>query len=329
MAGTNVGGINATNVHVNQLLTNFSIGYHPDGFIAEQAFPVMPVKHENDNFAVWDKGTAFRVDRADGQASKRADGTRAIGVNFGWTQTAYVAQEYAREVQITDRTRANADDVFQLEATMTRKAQDLLLLDQELRVAKLLTTTTNYPAANTVTLSGTGQWNNAAFASQSSATQSVIELNMDTGREAIRIATGGKEPNVVILPRPVARVVARDLGVRDQIRYTDPNILVQGMLPATLWGMKVLIPNGVYDSSIEGEPSVMTDIWGKNAIIAYVDPTPGINTLTAGLIFRARPWQVKQWRDESVDATYYRPSVVQTEVAVAFAAAYLISAAIA
>jgi len=324
----NPGNINVRGVHINQPLSQLSIAYRPTGYIAESIFPVIPVKHESDNIIVWDKGQRFRVDRSDGQGSKRADGTRAMASNFGFGQISYTAEEYAREVQITDRQRANADQVLALEASLVQAEQDLLMLDQELRIAKLLTTAANYAGSNTTTLSGTAQWNNASFASQA-GTQSVIESNIDAGREAIRIATGGKEANTIILPRAVARVVKRDIGVRDQIKFTDPNILVGGFLPPTLWGMNVLIPNVLYDSSNEGETAAMTDVWGKNAIVAYVDPSPSLNSLTLGAIFRARPWQVKQWRDDSVDSNYYRPSVVQTELILSSACGYLILGAIA
>lgn len=324
----NPGNIGVRGVHINQPLSQLSIAYRPTGYISEQIFPVIPVKHESDNIIIWDKGQRFRVDRTDGQGSKRADGTRAVNSNFGFTQISYTAEEYAREVQITDRQRANADDVLALEASLVQAEQDLLMLDQELRVAKLLTTAANYAAGNTITLSGTGQWNNASFASQA-GTQSVIESNIDAGREAVRLATGGKEANTLILPRAVARVVKRDIGVRDQIKYTDPNILVGGFLPPQLWGLNVLIPNTVYDTSNEGEASAMTDVWGKNAIVAYVDPSPSLNSLTLGAIFRARPWQVKQWRDDAVDANYYRPSVVQNEIFLSAACGYLMLSVIA
>jgi hypothetical protein len=315
-------------VHVNQPLSNLSIGYHPVGMVAEAVFPVVPVRHESDVYYKWDKGQAFRVERTDGKSTLRADGTRAKGVNFGASTALYVAEEYALETKITDRERDNADSALQLEISKLRRVQDLVLLDQEIRVASLLTTAANYAAANTATLSGTSQWNNASFASQA-GTQSVIEQNIDTGREAVRFATGGLEANTIIIPRVVARVMKRDIGVRDQIKYTDPSILVGGHLPPQLWGLNVVMPGAVYVSSIEGEAVVPVDVWGKNVIIAYINPNPGLDSLTLGTIFRARPWQVKQWREEDIDSMFYRPSLVQTESLIANDCGYLILSAIA
>ncbi len=36
--------------HVNVPLTQFSVGYHPLGMIAEQVFPVVPVSNESDYY---------------------------------------------------------------------------------------------------------------------------------------------------------------------------------------------------------------------------------------------------------------------------------------
>src|SRR5258708_2342141 len=253
------------NVHVSAPLSVFSIGYHPMGMVGEQVFPVIKVKKENDLYYLWDKPSAFRLERADGAGTLRADGTEARMQNFGATLAAYIAKEYALRTRITDRERANADDVLQLEQAKIRRTQDLVLLEQELRIANLLTTTANYAATGFVTLAGANQWNSASFVSQSGATQSVIKQNIDAGKEAIRTQTGGYEANTIVVPAAVARVMARDVGIVEQVKYTHPDLLVGGYLPSTLWGMRVLMPTAIYTTSNEGEAPTLADAWGKTA----------------------------------------------------------------
>lgn len=315
-------------VHINKPLTNLSLGYHPTGFVAEQIFGVVPVQNESDLYYVWDKVSAFNLGRTDGQFSRRADGARSYMLEFGATPDKYQAEEYALKTRITDRQRANADASLQLEISKIRRVQDLILLDQELRVASILTTTTNFTNSNTTTLSGVNQWDNASFVSQA-GTFSVIEKNVDDAREQIRLNTGGREANTIVIPSAVARVMKRDIGVREAIKFTHPDILTNGTLPATLWGLKVVSPSSIYTNVAEGEAYSATDVWGKNVIVAYVDPNPALDSLTTGLIFRARPWQVKQWREEDVESTFYEPSMVQTEKLVSQDCAYLIHNAIA
>ena len=315
--------------HVNVPLTQFSVGYHPLGMIAEQVFPVVPVSNESDYYYFWDKGQAFRVERSDGKGSLRADGTRPKLVNFGATLKTYTAEEFAMETRITDRERANADNALALEQSKVRRVQDLLYIDYEIRVASVLTTAATYPAANVTTLSGTSQWNNASFSSQTGNQHSVIKANIEAGKEAIRKATGGLLPNTIVIPRAVAAVMYNDVGLADIVKYTAPNLMVDDLLPQTLWGMRVLIPTVPFTTSAEGETPAMSDVWGKNVILMYREPNPGLDALTLGLTLRQRPWQVKQYRDEQIDATFYRPGFVQAEQLVAPDCGYLLQNVIA
>lgn len=328
MAGTPTPNFTVRGVHINQALTQMSVGYHPMGMIAEQIFPVVKVSHESDDYWFWDKGQRFRLDRSDGKGSLRADGAKARQLDFGAVPKAYTAEEYALATFVTDRQRANADSSLQLEISKTRALQDLVLLDQEIRIASIITNTANN--SSSVTLSGTSQWNNASFVSQPTNTFSAIKANLDSGAEAIRLATGGLNPNVIVIPWAVARVMSRDIGFTDYVKYTHTDLLVEGLLPPSLWGMKVVMPGATYTGNNEGEATTaLTDVYGKNVWMGYVNPNPGLDALTYGSIFRSRDWQVKQWRDESVDTTFYQPSFVQAEQLIAPDCGYLIQNAIA
>lgn len=305
--------------------------YRPTGFVADQLFPVLPVKKRSDLYYVWDKGQRFRLERSDGRNTMRADGARSKQVNFGFTTANYSAEEWALSTFVTDEERDNQDQPLQLEVSKVQGTQDLLLLDYELRVANLVTTTGNYDSTNFTTLAGTSQWNNASFASQTNGNVSVIKQNLDDGKEAIRKATGGLDPNVIVVPAAVERVMARDLGFADLLKHNSahPDLLTNGDLPPTIFGMRVLRPRAVYTSTVEGETETYTDVWGKNVIMAYVAPNPGLNIISFGYSFRSRPWQVKTWREEAESKTMYEPSMVQDEKLTAKGAGYLIQNAIA
>jgi hypothetical protein len=306
-------------VHQSTPLTNFSLGYHPseDGFIADQIFPVVPVTHETDLFYKWDLASAFRVEQSDGYGTLVADGAAAPVEDFGFTIDSYTAQAFARAVTVTDRQLRNADSVLNLQYAKTRRAQSKIMLDMEIRVAATLTTAANFASANTSTLSGTAQWNNASFASQTANVQSVIKKNIDDACEAIRLASGQK-PNTIIIPEAVRRVMSRDVGLMDEIKWTTGGLTKAAngdIIGDSLFGLKVLNPWTPYTTAIEGEPAAnpLTDIWGKNLIIAYVAPTPGIDSPALGYIFRQRPWMVRSWRDERISTTFYEASIIQAE----------------
>ena len=311
-------------VHQNVPLQNLVVGYGNFGYIADEVFPVLPVVNESDDYYEFRKSSWFRREE-----SLIPDRAFAREVNFEFTLGTYRAQRYGYQVSISARERRNADSQLRLETTKLALVKQLLMMDTEVRVAEALS------KANTsgVTLSGTDQFDNASFTS----TPAVIEKRFDVAKEAIRIATGGFEPNVVIIPAAVAKVIKRDAAIRDLIKYTT-NALVNGDLPQTLWGMKVYIPGSVYTTTPEGtaEASVTyTDIWGNDIRLMYVAPpaTAGFMTPSVGYQMRLADdnYAVSQW---SVGAgrsqiDYYEQTVTHTAKLTMPTACYVIENAIA
>lgn len=307
-------------VHINQPVTNLSIGYHPTGFIAERVIAVVPVVKESDFFYKWNKGEAFR--RVD---TRRADGTRANRISISHTRDTYLCEEFALEGQITDRQRNNADSLLRLEMSLTRRIQDSIKLDQEVRVADLLRTAGNYASTNKVTLSGVNQWDNASFSGN-------IEKVFDDAKEAVRLNTGNNsEVEMAIIPQSVALVVKRDAMVREVIKYTRSDLLVNGELPPTLWNLEVIIPRVVEDSTnreVYGTDTFTgTDVWGKDVILTSKPKAPSIDTFAHVYMFRSRDLLVEQWRDDATSSNWYRVGYIQTEKLISNVGGYLITSA--
>ena len=304
-------------VHIDAALTNLSIQYQPSGMIADLVMPIIKVMKESDKFYKWDRGTSLRVPE-----SKRADGAESNKVNFKVSSDTYQAEEYAFNTDVTDRQKANADTILNLRANKMKMVKDLLMLDREKRVAALLTTTGNYDSAVRVTLSGTQQWNNDSFAGS-------IEKDIDTGKEAVR-ALIGHEPNVIIIPAAIAKVMKRDDEIRELIKYTQNNLLVNGDLPPSLWNMKVLIPSAINITSIEGHATTTTaDVWGKHVIMTYVPIGGSIDTPAHCYTFRARNFIVKSWREEWKNKEVIEVSIIDDEKITSNISGYLITNAIA
>ena len=315
-------------VHIDAALSNVALGYHPAGMIAENIFPIVTVKKESDKYYEWNKGDAFRVP----DTTMRADGTKSKRIGFNISTSTYSAEEYALNVQVTDRQVANADSVINLRASKTRRLKDIIALDQEIRVATLLTTQANWASTNRVQRSGTQQWNNASYAG--GATYG-IEETLDTGKEAVRKGTGGLEPNIIIIPSAVAKVMKKNSTIRDLIKYTHANLLVDGDLPQMLWNMKVLIPKAVKNTNVEGNATqTLSDVWGKHIVMLYVTNNAAVDEVTAGYIFRCAnaahtPWGAKTWREEAEKADVIETEICQDEKIVCNVAGYLVEDVIA
>jgi hypothetical protein len=316
-------------VHIDAALTNVALGYHPKGMIAENIFPIITVKKESDKYYEWNKGEAFRVP----DTTQRADGTRSKTIGFSLSTSTYSAEEYALNVEVTDRQVANADSVINLRSSKTRRLKDLIMLDQEIRVATLLTTQGNWASTNRVQLSGTQQWNNASYDNSVAASQ--IESRIDVGKEAVRTQTGGYEPNKIIIPSAVAKVIKKDSKIRDIIKYTHADLLVDGDLPPVLWGMKVIIPKASKNTNKEGNATqTLTDVWGKHVVLIYTPETPGIDEFACGYIFRVAnsahtPWGARTWREEDRKAEIIETEICQDEKLVSNVGGYFIEDCIA
>ncbi|PIP38770.1 MAG: hypothetical protein COX19_10775 [Desulfobacterales bacterium CG23_combo_of_CG06-09_8_20_14_all_51_8] len=309
-------------VHQNAVLTNVAIGYHPTGFIAEQIFPVLQIQKESDKYYIWNRHEPFRREN-----TLRADGAESNEVGFSLDYSTYQAEEYALKVGVTDRQKANADSVLRLKIAKTQRMAEKLLVDLEYRIATLIQTQANWASTNRVQLSGTNQFNNASF--DSDGVTCSIEYRIDTAKEAVRTQIG-REPNVIIIPSAVAKVVKRDAEIRNLIKYTHADLLVDGDLPPTLWNLKVIIPKATYCSTVEGAATqTMADIWGKHMILLYANPNAAIDDVSAGYIFRSRNWQTKEWREEEKSRDVVETGYIEDEKIVSNVAGYLIEDCIA
>lgn len=305
--------ITVRDVHQDAALTNFAIGYHPGQFVAERIAPPVMVNKESDKYYIWDRQSAFQVGPdADGKRSLRPDKTESYEVDFGLSTSTYTAEEYALKILVSDREKKNADSVLKLRDSKRRRLQDLLMLEQELRVASLLTTSANWDTNHTDTPDN--KWDVDA---------ATIEDDIDTAKIAVRQAIG-VEPNTIVIPDQVAKAVKKQQDIRELIKYTHSDLLVNGDLPPRLFNLDVIIPGATYTASGEGASSpTYSDVWGEAVVLLYVDPEPVIDSPTAVKIFRAENWNVDTWRVSEKKSEAIEVSVIQDEVLTSNISGYL------
>jgi len=310
-------------IHVNKPLTDLSLKYSNGSLIADEVFPGFKVNKESDKYYLFG-----RQDQRIYEAL-RANGAPASEI-LSWaidSTPSYSCEEYALKDIVTQRDRDNADDAITPDISTMEGLTQAILMAKEKRAVDLAMAAASFATSgNTDTLSGTQQWNNASFDSDS--TTDAIEVRMDNGKEEIRKSTG-VEPNYVVIPAAVAKVIKRDASVREQIKYTHQDLLVNGDLPPVLWNMKVLIPGAIYDSVNMGQTFSGTDMWGKNVLQFYKAPNIGLKTMTFGLAFEARMRQVKKWYDDIRDGDYVEVSEIRDEKIISEYCGYLTMAVIA
>ena len=91
-------------VHIETALTNISIAYRNDGFIATEVFPVIKVNKQSDKYFKFEKTAWFR-----NEAGVRSPGSRAPRIDYFLTAEQYTCVEFAAAKGVPDEIVANAD----------------------------------------------------------------------------------------------------------------------------------------------------------------------------------------------------------------------------
>ena len=259
-------------VHVSRALTNISVAYlqQATDFISMTAFPAVPVQNQSDQYFVFDSADFRR-----NNAKPRAPGTESAGGGFDVDTATYTTEVYAIHKDIADQIRSNADPAVDLE----RGAADFVM--QQLLIQKELNWVTDFFGIGkwgTDVVGGTNftQWDDAA---------SDPETDVDTGKAAIKVATG-LAANTLIVSYQVHQALKRHPIITDRFKHTSSESITTTLLARYFEVDRYLIAGASYTTSQEGAAAEANAfIAGKNALLCYVAPSPGLLVPSAGYTF--------------------------------------------
>lgn len=296
------------------ILTNLAVAYENAAFAAENLFPTVPVAKESGQFFVIDP----LRDRFRNYDDIRAPRSEARLVEWATGKQTYAAEEHAIAAAVDDREKSQAVDPLQPEQEAILTATDALHLGREIEVAVLATTSGTYPAGNVIALAAGARWD--------TATGDPV-ADVETGKEKVRSITGHR-PNTIILPSAVYAKVRLNATVVTRIQYTSLGVLTP-MLLAQLWDIgNVVIADSVQNTAALGQAAVIGDVWGKNVVLAFVNKTPALRSLSFGYTFSVGTERARRWREESEHSDYFEASQIRSVNVVANVCGYLIQTAI-
>jgi Phage major capsid protein E len=292
-------------LYSDPILTQFSVGYSPPTFVGLRMLPEASVNTQSGRYRVFDRSNRVRF------PSRREPGTVANEVRGGrWSEDTFKTVEHSLQAAVADEEQQQlqsqggfADPVFggALQLDPYEDALSLinnsLLLEHEIAVATLLKNTATYPAGHTVTLVAADQWDNYA-----GATSNPIEI--------IRAAILKVQSKIGVAPN---RLLMGALGVSwlenhpdmvarfSNFNLTDPNAFQE---LTGFEGEMVLVGDDKYnDNDIQEATESLVEAWGKDVILAYVNPQLALNDLSFGKTFAqiypdgsTRP--TDRWREE-------------------------------
>lgn len=306
---------------IDPLLTNVARRYVSHDFIYDQIVARQPVSNMSGIYPTFPKYYWF-AQVADNLIEDRVESKE---VNFEWSTEKYLARKYGLKVSISDDERANAAPQLRLETNKTELLNVQQGLAREIRLATKL-------RESGVTGGELASENEAAAGKKWSSAESNPESDLRTA--ALKVYEQiGISPNTLILPYPVAYNLATVHGTdtfRNQMLYTvngsEMIRLGEGILPGEIHGMKVVIPKGPQKivANEPGATATAEEIWGKNAILLYVDPNAGWGTPSAIYGFQFQAPTVSRWQRIDPDVEYIRQMERVDEKVVAPNAGYVI-----
>lgn len=292
------------------VLTGIARHYRPTGFVADQLLPRQAVAKESGKYMVFEERDFFATD----VNYLKPDRSKTKEIDFQYSTEPYLTEEYAVKVSISRRERENADAEIRLEQTKTELLTDQLTVAREVRVATIL--------QESGTAGGQLDTNNESTPStnwdQDAAT---IEADLKTANEGVYDDIG-QAPNTLVLPYKVANAIAIQQDIREILKYTvnGQEILRAGgnILPASLWGLRVLVPTARKTASAEGASSVTySDVWGDDPRVLWVNPNAAFGNPSVGYTFQTRSYEVRRWNENDPNLEYIEASEVLDERVVA------------
>lgn len=268
--------------HIDTALTNMSIGYRDQNFIADRVFPSVPVTKQSDYFYKFLKGAWFRLD-----AAVRGPGAKAAEGGYPITSDTYSCIERAIKHPVPIELINNADDVLKPLRTGVRYTLTQILLAKEKAVSDLCMTGSNWTTTEDA---------NAGWLGTVDGTGNTFIADVLKAKRVIR-QTIGRYPNVMLMDSKTLEECKKEYTVLERIKYTGTQGKPADVTAQTLAQLfeleEVLIGTSIYSSAeeiIAGTDFTAVDLWETNAtkgsaLLFYRPTAPAIEEPSAGYIF--------------------------------------------
>ena len=303
----------------NPILSSLLLGMGQGTFIAEKLFPRLPQALSSVQLAQLgdERLRRYNLRRAPGSVTKRVD--------IKYEGRTYTVDQYAVDVPLPRELLREADESRKLQVgnyldisrIAMQTASDILALDYEIEVAQLATTAGTFAAGHVLALAGGTKWSAATGTPVTD-----IRAAADTIRKKI-----GKRPNHLTLSADALSAITSNAEVRGYLASTQ-------MGPATMDQLKTILNVAtieVGEAVWIDDQDVGRDVWGNNAILAYVpaiagsgsislaEPGFGFTNVLEGHPFAETPYYEQGTKSWIYGATYERrPNVAYSNAAFLF-----------
>lgn len=245
---------------IDPVLTSIAQGYKQSAPVGSVLFPKVTVQLRAGRIITFGKEQFMLYNSA------RAPGENTKRIQFGYSASNFALVDYSLEgqvpIEVYQEGMSDAKgwmiDNFAMASNEVQSAMDLRL---EFAQATIARNAASYQSANKTNRSGTSQWSDLT----SGVSDPVNDV--ETGKEAVRAATG-KRPNTVVMGAAVFKSLKQHPKIVDRMKYTGRDIATPELLASLFDVDQVLIGDGIYSNDAG---TAFTDVWGKDVVIAYTN----------------------------------------------------------
>lgn len=255
---------------IDPILTNHSRGYKNSGYIGDMLLPIASMATRAA------KRIEFGRESFKRYRIRRAPGAAIAQVSFGYEGKPVQLSQYALAglTPVEHQEEADAVPGIDLLSTNIDTVLAVIALEKEIQQAAAARNAATFAATNKVALAGAAKWSDDA---------SDPAKAVEDAKEVIRSRTG-RRPNRLALGARVAAKLRNHAKVVERFKHTTAQTISDEMLAQYFNVEKVLVGDAIIDAD-DGSTS---DVWGNDAILAFVpaEGMPNINIPSFGYTYR-------------------------------------------
>lgn len=240
---------------IDPILTQTARGYVHPAHIAATLLPVVQVPVRGFKRIEFGKESFRRYN------TRRAPGARVQDVMFGYEGKPATLHQHALSglVPVEHQQEAQHQPGIDLGQEAVADVQAIVSLEVEVETADLVRDPARYDPAHVLAPTGGDKWSDDA--------SDPLTMVLD-GTEQIRRSIGLR-PNTLEISAQVLAKLRRHPKIREHFKHTTPDNITTAMLQTYFGIANIIVGDAIYADD-DGE---MHDVWGADAILAYVAPS--------------------------------------------------------
>jgi hypothetical protein len=271
---------------IDQLLTQASSAYIPEGAVADSLLPGLKFAQYSGKLAGYGKAHLRLENTVVGGKGKYRRVEPIVR-----TTSDFAIEGHGLEGLVTDEDYRNVTEPFDAEKDETLGLSSILMIEKEYALASALGSTA--VMTQNTTLVG-----NAKF---SDYVNSDPISKVNAAKAAIKAGCGGVA-NTAIMDYDVAQVLRYHPQFLDLLGFKEnrPGGLNDQELARALDVKKVFIPNVMYNTAKEGQADSLSSVWGKNLVLAVIPDSAQKYQISLGYNIRLDGSQPRKVYKEAV-----------------------------